>query len=141
MKEVYQPPHFPILVNLCGQICTVIGGGEVAARKAGALLEAGAKVKVISPQNCGALRRLLENSQLSFVEREYRAGDLAGSLRALGEVLEDRLVLQGGVADGEGEIVIRRRVEGSASTAEELGQQLAEQVLAGGGKQLLEECQ
>jgi len=80
MSNPCHQPLFPIFVNLRGQRCTVIGGGRVAARKAGALIEAGATVKVISPRVCGALRQLLESSQLSHVEREYRAGDLAGSL-------------------------------------------------------------
>jgi len=34
----------PIFANVRNKLCLVVGGGEVAKRKAGVLLEAGAKV-------------------------------------------------------------------------------------------------
>lgn len=40
----------PIFMNVKGRLCLVVGGGEVAKRKAGVLLEAGAKVRVVAPQ-------------------------------------------------------------------------------------------
>jgi uroporphyrin-III C-methyltransferase/precorrin-2 dehydrogenase/sirohydrochlorin ferrochelatase len=40
----------PIFVNIKGKPCLVVGGGEVAKRKAGVLLEAGAKVCVVAPE-------------------------------------------------------------------------------------------
>ncbi|MDP1940115.1 MAG: NAD(P)-dependent oxidoreductase, partial [Gallionella sp.] len=40
----------PIFLNVKGKLCLVVGGGEVAARKAGVLLDAGAKVRVVAPQ-------------------------------------------------------------------------------------------
>ncbi len=40
----------PIFLNVKGKLCLVVGGGEIGARKAGVLLEAGAKVRVVAPQ-------------------------------------------------------------------------------------------
>ncbi|MDO8263759.1 MAG: siroheme synthase CysG [Gallionella sp.] len=40
----------PIFLNVKGKLCLVVGGGEVARRKAGVLLEAGASVRVVAPQ-------------------------------------------------------------------------------------------
>ena len=40
----------PIFMDLKGKLCLVVGGGAVAARKAGVLLEAGAKVRVVAPE-------------------------------------------------------------------------------------------
>ncbi len=40
----------PIFMNVKGRLCLVVGGGEVAKRKAGVLLEAGARVRVVAPQ-------------------------------------------------------------------------------------------
>ena len=40
----------PIFLNVKGKLCLVAGGGEVARRKAGVLLEAGARVRVVAPQ-------------------------------------------------------------------------------------------
>jgi len=40
----------PIFLNVKGKHCLVVGGGEVAKRKATVLLEAGATVRVVAPQ-------------------------------------------------------------------------------------------
>ena len=40
----------PDLSNVKGKQCLVVGGGEVAKRKADVLLEAGAKVRVVAPE-------------------------------------------------------------------------------------------
>jgi len=40
----------PIFFNIKDKQCLVVGGGEVAKRKAGMLLEAGARVRVVAPQ-------------------------------------------------------------------------------------------
>jgi uroporphyrin-III C-methyltransferase/precorrin-2 dehydrogenase/sirohydrochlorin ferrochelatase len=42
--------YLPIFLNVRNKLCLVVGGGEVAKRKAGVLLEAGAKVRVVAPQ-------------------------------------------------------------------------------------------
>jgi len=49
---------FPIFLNLKNKACLVVGGGEVAVRKASVLLQSGAKVKVVSPELCMELRKL-----------------------------------------------------------------------------------
>ncbi len=41
--------YLPIFLNLKGKLCLLVGGGEVARRKAGVLLDAGAKVRVVAP--------------------------------------------------------------------------------------------
>ncbi|MDP1635766.1 MAG: siroheme synthase CysG, partial [Gallionellaceae bacterium] len=40
----------PIFANVRNKLCLVVGGGSVAARKAGVLLEAGANVRVVAPE-------------------------------------------------------------------------------------------
>jgi uroporphyrin-III C-methyltransferase / precorrin-2 dehydrogenase / sirohydrochlorin ferrochelatase len=40
----------PIFLNVKGRLCLVVGGGEVARRKAGVLLDAGARVRVVAPE-------------------------------------------------------------------------------------------
>ena len=39
----------PIFLNVKEKLCLVVGGGEVAKRKAGVLLDAGARVRVVAP--------------------------------------------------------------------------------------------
>ena len=40
----------PIFINVKDRNCLVVGGGEVAARKAAMLIRAGARVLVVSPE-------------------------------------------------------------------------------------------
>ncbi|MGC2165849.1 MAG: siroheme synthase CysG [Gallionella sp.] len=42
--------YLPIFLNLKNRRCLVVGGGDVAKRKAGMLLEAGAHVRIVAPQ-------------------------------------------------------------------------------------------
>jgi uroporphyrin-III C-methyltransferase/precorrin-2 dehydrogenase/sirohydrochlorin ferrochelatase len=42
--------YLPIFADVRNKLCLVVGGGEVAKRKAGVLREAGAKVRVVAPQ-------------------------------------------------------------------------------------------
>ncbi len=48
----------PIFLNIKDKRCLVAGGGEVARRKAGVLLGAGARVRVVAPQINAALAEL-----------------------------------------------------------------------------------
>lgn len=56
----------------------VVGGGGVAARKVGKLLEAGAEVVVISPE----VRPELAGTDVEIRRRPYEYGDLAGAYLA-----------------------------------------------------------
>jgi precorrin-2 dehydrogenase / sirohydrochlorin ferrochelatase len=56
----------------------VVGGGGVAARKVGKLLEAGAEVVVISPEVCPELGSM----DVEIQHRTYEYGDLAGAYLA-----------------------------------------------------------
>ncbi|HSM97861.1 MAG TPA: siroheme synthase CysG [Gallionella sp.] len=40
----------PVFHNIKGKLCLVVGGGEVAHRKASVLVDAGAKVRVVAPE-------------------------------------------------------------------------------------------
>ena len=62
-------------MNLAGRRCVVVGGGEVASRKARKLSLAGAEVVVISPE----VRPELAGGGFEVRERPYRAGDLEGA--------------------------------------------------------------
>ncbi|MBU0688292.1 MAG: siroheme synthase CysG [Gammaproteobacteria bacterium] len=42
--------YLPVFQKIDGRLCLVVGGGVVGARKAGVLLEAGAKVRVVAPE-------------------------------------------------------------------------------------------
>ncbi len=77
MKQRGQmPPYYPVCLNLSGKRCVVVGGGQVALRKARTLLEHRADVQVISPDLCPGLNHLAEGGQIGVLRRSYQAGDL-----------------------------------------------------------------
>jgi precorrin-2 dehydrogenase/sirohydrochlorin ferrochelatase len=70
---------YPVFLNLTGKQVLVVGGGEVAQRKVGTLLETGALTKVISPDLTAALRSLAGSGQITIAERRYQHGDVKGA--------------------------------------------------------------
>lgn len=70
---------YPMVLNLDGKRCLVVGGGPVAERKTAALLAAGAKVTVLSPEVSPALAAWAEEGAVKLTRREYRQGDAAES--------------------------------------------------------------
>jgi len=71
--------YYPIFANVEGRKCVVVGGGEVAARKAKSLAEAGAEVKAVSPDFCQRLIRLEKKGGVVLIRRRFRARDLDGA--------------------------------------------------------------
>ncbi len=57
MAELY-----PIYVDLTDRTVLVVGGGHVASRKVGALLERKMQVTVVAPEVCRELQDLAESS-------------------------------------------------------------------------------
>jgi len=70
--------YYPIYLNLQGRKCLIAGGGQVALRKAAALLEYSAEITVVSPRLCVGLRKLAEDGRIKVINRSYRAGDMKG---------------------------------------------------------------
>jgi siroheme synthase-like protein len=67
---------FPIALHGERVTAVVIGGGSVGTRKALALVEAGARVRVVSPDVTGDLAEAERGRRLSVVRESYRASQL-----------------------------------------------------------------
>lgn len=67
---------YSMLLNICGRMCLVVGGGRVAERKINNLLEAGASLTVISPEFSSRLQTLGSEGRISLIRREYLPGDI-----------------------------------------------------------------
>lgn len=68
--------YYPVFLDLKGKKCVVVGGGSVAERKVGMLLECEALVTVISPKLSLGLQQLAEQGTVQAIRRKYRSGDL-----------------------------------------------------------------
>ena len=67
---------YPLNLELAGRSCAIIGGGQVACRKAKGLLAAGAQVTVIAPELTGSLQELARQGRISWRSEGYQRGML-----------------------------------------------------------------
>ena len=63
--------YYPIFMDIRGKKCVIVGGGEVAARKAGRLIDCGADVFVISPRLSPELAELEKKDLICHIPAEY----------------------------------------------------------------------
>jgi siroheme synthase-like protein len=68
---------FPIFLKLENRVVVVVGGGVVAEGKIPALLEAGARVRVIAPDVTQAILRWSEQQELEWHAKKFEPSDLA----------------------------------------------------------------
>ena len=106
------PDYYPVYLNLAGKSCVIVGGGTVAQGKIAALRDAGAVITIISPQVTDGIKRAVQRSDVVWIQREYKPGDLGRCMfiavaatnvwhvnRQIHEEAEDRGVLLNVVDD------------------------------------------
>ena len=72
-------PAYPLALDMAGRAAVVVGGGQVALRRARALLDAGALVTVVAPRLVPGLPELAAaDPRLRLERRIYLDGDLNG---------------------------------------------------------------
>ena len=76
-------PYYPILLNIRGKKCLVVGGGNVAFRKAQALLEHDADIEVISPTFCPELNQMAKDGAIQIHQKSYNTKDLKNAFIAI----------------------------------------------------------
>jgi siroheme synthase-like protein len=94
------PRYYPIQLNLEDRTCLVVGGGAVAARKVGGLLEAGARVRVVSPRLAPELQARAEAGEIEARLADYAPEHLDGVVLAFAAT-DDRSVNAQVAADAE----------------------------------------
>tara|TARA_B110000305_G_scaffold234275_1_gene292065 strand:+ start:180 stop:1565 length:1386 start_codon:yes stop_codon:yes gene_type:complete len=66
----------PIFLNIKNKKCVVVGGGEVAFRKATLLLRAGADLNIVAPVLSDELRKLCVDTDCAITAREFEEADI-----------------------------------------------------------------
>ncbi|MDF1587977.1 MAG: siroheme synthase CysG [Gammaproteobacteria bacterium] len=72
--------YLPLFVDLKGRECIVVGGGEIAARKAGLLLKAQANVTIIAPNVSTSTTSLIENKHVTWLQDTFKPEQLSDQL-------------------------------------------------------------
>ena len=70
--------YFPAFLDLHNKPCLIVGGGEVAARKARLLLDAGARLTVASPVVGDTISGLITSGHIRHLRRDFDPGDVVG---------------------------------------------------------------
>ncbi len=94
---------YPVYLNLKGKRAVIIGGGEVAERKAASLLGTGAVIVVVSPEVTPRLASLADENRIEIRKRAYAPGDCKGAaivLSATGDPAVSRAVWEEASASG-----------------------------------------
>lgn len=70
--------YYPIFVEMSGRPVLLVGGGHVALEKIGKLVDAGARVTVVSPEVIAPVRAYIERGDATWEARPYARGDVDG---------------------------------------------------------------
>lgn len=70
--------YFPLFFNLEGKNVLVVGAGKIASRRAGALAEFGARVRMVAPDGTEQAARLYEDGLVQWEKRCFMPADIDG---------------------------------------------------------------
>jgi len=77
---------YPIGLRLDGQLCVVVGGGNVGERKVLGLLEHEARVRLVSPKATQLLMKLAVEGRIEWKARGATVRDIEGAAPVSGLV-------------------------------------------------------
>ena len=80
--SLIMPTYYPMMVDLAGRRCLVVGGGRVAERKVALLLDCGAEVTVVSPVTTRKIADLAARGAIRLARRTVRSGDVGRAFLA-----------------------------------------------------------
>lgn len=82
-KRTITRPILPVCLLVAGRPCLVVGGGQIATRKVGHLLNAKADVTVVSSTAADALQALARSGKIRVTKRAFAASDVKGKYLVL----------------------------------------------------------
>lgn len=76
-REGTKMAYFPFMMDIEGKQCLIVGGGNLAYKKAEMILSFGANVVLVAPDICSQLSSLEgKSTQLSIIRREFLESDV-----------------------------------------------------------------
>jgi siroheme synthase-like protein len=70
---------YPVNLVVEGRRCVVVGAGRIAARKIAALVDAGARVRVVAPDASAEVRGWADTGTIELADRKFEPADLDGA--------------------------------------------------------------
>ncbi|MEN6620049.1 MAG: bifunctional precorrin-2 dehydrogenase/sirohydrochlorin ferrochelatase [Smithella sp.] len=83
--------YYPVFFNISGRKCVVAGGGIVAVRKVGKLLDCGAKVVVVSPKLTPELIHLKTENAIEHVAANYNVQYVKDAVLIIGATNDEKI--------------------------------------------------
>ncbi|MBA7565306.1 Siroheme synthase [subsurface metagenome] len=80
---------YPVCLDISGERCVVVGGGEVAERKVIGLLECGAKVVLVARALTPGLRAMKDAGRIEQAPDDYKEEYLEGAFLVIGATDRD----------------------------------------------------
>jgi uroporphyrin-III C-methyltransferase/precorrin-2 dehydrogenase/sirohydrochlorin ferrochelatase len=71
---------FPIFFDIKNKPCLVVGGGEVATRKAGMLMQSGGLITIVAPELTNTLKELADAGKITHVAEKFRPEHLGAAV-------------------------------------------------------------
>lgn len=105
---------YPIVVDLRGRKCVVIGAGAVAERRILGLIAEGAQVRVVAPQATERLAQLADEGRIEWERGAYSANVLVGATLAFAAT-DDPEVNEAVARDGAVKSILVCRADNAAA--------------------------
>lgn len=70
--------YFPAFLKIDGKPVLLVGGGEVALRKARLLLDTGARLSIVTPETIAAVDELVQTHDVRLLRRSFQSADVDG---------------------------------------------------------------
>ena len=87
MNDTNRPPFFPMMINLSGQKVLIVGGGNVASRRAFTLKKCGAEIVAVSPKFSRDFPPVAKR-----IEREFDPADLTSDFTLVIAATNSRII-------------------------------------------------
>jgi precorrin-2 dehydrogenase/sirohydrochlorin ferrochelatase len=102
---VFRLTHYPVTLHLQGKKTVIIGGGSVAERKIRKLLEARAKITVVSPTVTEVIQSWTDEGKVEWKQKHFHMDDIHNAFLIIAATNKRDVNLQILEASGENQLI------------------------------------